>query len=88
MNLKRYQVYLNPYSVSVLDGFKKTSNMSRSKLIREAIDRVAEQFVAIFAWEKKTQKTKYFDKLCGFIDLKTKKKTHFAENVDEIYLTD
>lgn len=86
--MKRYQLYLNPHSVSVLDDFEEISSISRSKLIRETIDRVAEQFVAIFAWEKKTQKTKYFDKLCGFIDLKTKEKTHFAENVDEIYLTD
>lgn len=86
--MKRYQVYLNPHSVSVLDGVKELSNISRSKLIREAIDRVAEQIAAIFAPENKTQKIRYFDKLCGFIDLKTKEKTHFAENVDEIYLTD
>ncbi len=83
--MKRYQVYLNPHSVSILDEFDKMSNISRSKLIREAIDRVAEQVVAIFTWEKKTKKTRYFDNLCGFIDLKTKEKTHFAENVDEIY---
>lgn len=86
--MKRYQVYLNPHSVSILDDVKKISNISRSRLIRETIDRVAEQVVAIFAPEKKTQKTRYLDKLCGFIDIKTKEKTHFAENVDEIYLTD
>jgi len=86
--MKRYQVYLNPHSVYTLDEFNKISDISRSKLIRAAIDRVAEQLVAMFAPAKKVQKTRYLDKLCGFIDLKSKEKTHFAENVDEIYLTD
>lgn len=86
--MKRYQVYLNPNSVSILDEVKETSAMSRSKLIRQAIDRMAEYMATIFAPQKRNQKTRYLDKLCGFIDLKSKEKTHFAENVDEIYLTD
>ena len=72
----------------MLDEFDKISNISRSKFIRETIDRMAEQIVAVFAPAKKTRKKRYLDKLCGFIDLKTKEKTHFAENVDEIYLAD
>lgn len=86
--MKRYQVYLDPNSVSILDDFAKPISISRSKLIRAAIDRMAEQLVSLFAPAKKAQKTRYLDKLCGFIDLKSKEKTHFAENIDEIYLTD
>lgn len=83
--MKRYQVYLNPHSVSMLDGFEEISSLSRSKIIRDLIDRAATYLVDVFAPSKKAQKRKYFDKLCGFIDLKINKKTHFAENVDEIY---
>lgn len=86
--MKRYQVYLNPHSVSILDDFEKSSNISRSKVIRQVIDRVAEQLAAVVS-EKKVQKKEYIlDSLAGFVDLKTDRKTNFAQNVDEIYFTD
>jgi len=38
--------------------------------------------------ESKLPKMTYFDKLTGSIDLKTKKKTNFAQTMDDIYLSD
>lgn len=83
--MKRYQVYLNPHSVSVLDEFEKISDISRSKIIRSVIDRVAQQLSVAVAEKRKSNKKYLLDDLVGFIDLKTDKETNFAENVDEIY---
>ena len=87
--MKRYQVYLNPHSVSILDDFEGISDISRSKLIRRVVDNVAEELIKIFAERKRSGKKEYLlDKLSGFVDLKTDKKTNFSQHVDEIYFTD
>ncbi len=87
--MKRYQVYLNPYSVSILDDLGTQTDISRSKLIQGVIDRFANQVAKIFAKrEVQPSNYKYFDKLVGAIHLKTKKPTNFAQNIDEIYLED
>lgn len=87
--MKRYQVYLNPNSVAVLDNFEEISNISRSSVIRQIIDRISEQLIRVAMPRKSTKKESVLDSLAGFVDLKTNKKTHFAENIDEeIYLTD
>ncbi len=86
--MKRYQVYLNQNSVSVLDDFEKISNISRSKVIRQAIDRLAEQLVCVVDVRRSQKKEYILDSLVGFVDLKTNKKTNFAQNVDEIYFSD
>ena len=86
--MKRYQVYLNQNSVSVLDDFEKISNISRSKIIRQAIDRLAEQLARIVDYNWSQKKEYILDSLAGFVDLKTNKKTNFAQNVDEIYFSD
>jgi len=83
--MKRYQVYLNSNSISVLDEFGKLSNISRSEIIRSVIDRVVDQLTIVVADSRKASKTYFLDSLAGIIDLKTDKKTHFADNIDEIY---
>ncbi len=87
--MKRYQVYLNPYSVSILDDLGTQTDISRSKLIQGAIDRFANQVTKVFSKrEVQPFNYSYFDKLVGAIHLKTKKTTNFAQDIDEIYLQD
>lgn len=86
--MKRYQVYLNQSSVSVLDDFEKLANISRSKIIRQVIDRVAEQLIRVVEVKRSAKKEYILDSLAGFVDLKTNEKTNFAQNVDEIYFSD
>lgn len=87
--MKRYQVYLNPNSVAILDDFEKISDISRSKLIREAIDRFVNQLVKVFAKRNDSlPKLTYLDRLAGAIDLKTSKPTNYALDENEIYLKD
>ena len=87
--MKRYQVYLNQNSVSVLDDFGKYIDISRSKLIQSVVDQVAQNLVKIFTATKTPPKNTYIlDSLVGAIKIKGNKKTNFAQNIDEIYLSD
>ena len=87
--MKRYQVYLNPHSVSILDEVEKISNISRSKLVRGLVDRFTEQIAKVFAKrDDRPYKLTHLDKLVGAIYLKTKKSTNYALDDDEIYLRD
>ena len=87
--MNRYQMYLNPHSISILDEFGKHTDISRSKLIQGVIDRFADQVAKVFSKrEEQFSNYTYFDKLVGAIHLKTKKTTNFALDDDEIYLQD
>lgn len=87
--MKRYQVYLNPHSVSVLDEFGENVDVARSQLIRMAIEQVVQNLAKIFAATKTQPKNTYIlDSMVGAIKLKGNKKTNFAQNIDEIYLND
>lgn len=87
--MKRYQVYLNPGSVSVLDNFGENIDLSRSKLIQMTVDQIVHNLVKIFrATQTPPKKTYILDSLVGAIKISGNKKTNFAENIDEIYLQD
>ena len=86
--MKRYQVYLHPRSVGILDEVAEISPFNRSELIREAIDAVANRFGNLLAVFKPLKKTDYswWDEMAGSITVGDKNKTvHISENVDEIY---
>lgn len=85
--MKRYQLYLNPYAVSVLDETGETIEMSRSKLIQRIVDRLAEEIGDIVIVKKTSRKKQYsvLDKYAGFIDTGSKKKSNYSQTVDEIY---
>jgi len=87
--MKRYQLYLNPQSISVLDDIGNTVDISRSKIIQLVIDGIAGNFAKIFrATQTPPKKTYVLDSLVGFIKIKGNKKTNFAQNIDDIYLSD
>lgn len=87
--MKRYQVYLNSNSVSVLDEFEKYTSISRSKLIREAIDRLAHNLAKSFADKNiEPQERLILDSLIGKISVKGQKQTNYAAKDDRVYLAD
>lgn len=87
--MKRYQVYLDPHSVSILDDFEKYVNISRSKLIREAIDRLAQNLSRVFVEKDETPKeTITLDSLVGFINVAGQEQTNYALRDDNAYLAD
>lgn len=86
---KRYQVYLDPHSVAVLDDLERLTQVSRSKWIREIVGRFASEVAKVIAQVKPEKPKKYhLDELVGFIKVKGKKKTNYAMHVDNIYLRD
>jgi len=87
--MKRYQVYLNQHSVSILDEFSKHTDLSRSKLLQMITDQVAQNLVKVFTATKTPPKDTYIlDSLVGVIKIPGNKKTNFAQNIDGIYLSD
>lgn len=83
--MKRYQVYLNQISVSVIDDYEKITKMSRSKVIRYLVDSASEQLITLI--RRKEPGEKYLmDQLSGFIDLKTAKKIDLVSSIDNVLL--
>ena len=83
--MKRYQVYLNQSSVSVIDDYEELTNISRSKIIRYLVDSTSEQLITLI--RRKEPKKKYLmDQLSGFIDLKIDKKIDLVSSIDNVLL--
>lgn len=83
--MQRYQVYLNPQSIELIDALEQEGILSRSHIIRLAIDSVAQNLAQLALPKKKV--TGALDDLIGLINLKTKP-TNISEKIDDIYLTD
>lgn len=87
--MKRYQVYLHPQSVAILDDVEEHTHISRSQLIREAIDRLAQQLGTIMAEDQIAPTRPWvFDQLIGLITSKQRRITNYAERPDRFYLED
>ncbi len=86
--MKRYQVYLNPHSVAILDEIQKLTSITRSKIIRDAVDKIATQVTMTIPVKKSGRKRYILDSLAGSISIKGKKKTNYAQHIDDIYLHD
>lgn len=86
--MRRYQVYLDPHSVSILDDIEEETRISRSKIIRETVDRVAHSLTKVIAPTKTSKKKYILDTLVGSISMKGNKRTNFASKTDDIYLQD
>lgn len=84
--MTRYQIYLNPSSVDVLDELSKEINISRSQIIRDVIDRMAKHYERLLKVHF-VKKTKYNPllKMAGFAKGPNKDISH---NVNDIYLKD
>ena len=87
--MKRYQVYLNPHSISILDEMEKHTNISRSKIIRETVDSLAFNLSRILAAKNVEPAQKLtLDSLVGAVVIRGKKQTNFATRSDRYYLAD
>mgnify|MGYP001562360566 CR=1 FL=1 len=85
--MKRYQVYLNPQSVHILDEVTHITPISRSELIRAAIDGAASQVGNLLAVIKPNGSRDYswLDKIVGATTVKGKKRVKISEKIDELY---
>lgn len=85
--LKRYQVYLNPHSVGILDEVAELIPLNRSQMIREAIEVITSRLGNWLASIKALETDDYsvWDEMIGSVKVKGKKIVNLSENVDEIY---
>jgi hypothetical protein len=85
--MRRYQIYLDPQSVSVIDDVADALNISRSQVVRDAVEAVASRYREVIAvlWARTTKKNPLLE-LCG-ID-KGDVEGSLAENHDQIYFRD
>ena len=85
--MNRYQVYLNPQSVATIDEVAKISSLTRSRVIQEAVDAVANRFGNLLATivPSKSSRYEWLDELVGSARVKGKKKVSLSTEVDDIY---
>lgn len=84
--MQRYQIYLEPQSVSVLDEMAKLTNFSRSQIIRDVIDKMASKYEKIIeSNRKKRLRNNPLLKMAGFAKGPSRDISH---HVNDIYLKD
>lgn len=84
--MNRYQIYLDPKSVNTLNELAKLVDISRSKIIRDIINRMARQYDKILRQhQKRSLKNNPLLKMAGFAKGGD---PGLSKRVDEIYLKD
>lgn len=86
MNMKRYQLYLNPKGVAFIDDISEITSYKRSRILREAVDAMAGRLSNLLAaFMPPPDDYSELDKLNGIFTVKGKKKVNLSTNIDEIY---
>lgn len=86
--MTRYQIYLDSASVAIIDETQEFTGVSRSKIIRDLVDRYAQNMLKIFTITRTPKlKTSSLESLIGIIDT-DQKVTNYAMNGDSKYLLD
>ena len=84
--MNRYQIYLDPKDVNILDELARLTNFSRSQIIRDVIDKMAKEYKTLLeATEKRRMKNNPLLKMAGFAKGPTK---NISQNINEDYLMD
>lgn len=84
--MNRYQIYLDPEDVNILDELARLTSFSRSQIIRDVISRMAKQYEKLLEnHHKKQMKYNPLLKMAGFAKGPHKDISH---NVNDIYLKD
>ena len=84
--MNRYQIYLDPSSVDVLDELSRLTDLSRSKIIRDVISKMASEYRKLLAATELTRsKNNPLLKMAGFAK---GGKPGISRNVNQIYLKD
>lgn len=84
--MNRYQIYLDPKDVNILDDLARLTSFSRSQIIRDVITRMARMYEKLLeAQLRKRSKNDPILKMAGFAKGPTK---NISQNIDEDYLID
>ncbi len=84
--MQRYQIYLKPQTVNVLNNLARDLNISRSQIIRDVIDRMAKEYEKLIkVGETLRMKNNPLLKMAGFAKGPNR---DISKNADDIYLKD
>lgn len=84
--MNRYQIYLNPKSVEILDNIAQKVNLTRSEIIRDVIDLMANKYAQLLNTTHNTEiKNNPLLKMAGFAKGPNK---NISQKIEEIYLID
>lgn len=84
--MSRYQVYLNPQSVAVVDEWAGSLDLTRSHIIRDVLDRVVGEYLkARTAIQSYSVKHHPLLEMSGIIHGASR---NLSEDVDKIYFGD
>lgn len=85
--MNRYQVYLNPDRVLIIDDLAQELDISRSQIFRDVLDRVTLGYEKLLrsAVAIREKNSNPLLKMAGFAKSSTGR---VSENIDEIYLKD
>ena len=81
--MQRYQVYLNSSSVDILDDFEKETNITRSAIIRMAINSLAQNLAKLSP--SLLEQNGSLDKIIGIIKTRDKNTADSSERINDIY---
>jgi hypothetical protein len=86
--MKRYQVYLNPQTITVLEEVEKHTGLSRSSMIRSAVDTLADNLAKVLT-DKQISLKEYahLDSLIGVLTA-SEKTIHISPEDKSIYYKD
>lgn len=84
--MNRYQLYLDPKDVGILDELARLTSFSRSQIIRDVIARMARVYEKLLETQsRKRSENDPILKMAGFAKGPDK---NISENIDEDYLID
>ncbi len=86
--MQRVQVYLDPKNLSIIDSIVKGIGISRSQIIRDALEAIANHYVEVSFTHTERKKKDKKDPLEELIGCGQSKTGTVGLNVDEIYLHD
>lgn len=84
--MNRYQIYIQPDTVETIDQVASYLDISRSQIIRDALERITLEYrKIIFAVLNRQKKSNPLLKMAGFAKSKTK---NISYHVETIYYKD
>lgn len=84
--MNRYQIYLDPKDINILDELARLTSFSRSQIIRDVINKMAREYEKLLeANIKRSLKNNPLLKMAGFTKGPSR---DISTNVNDIYLKD
>lgn len=86
MQMKRYQMYLEPKSVVVIDDLSRALDISRSQIVRDVISRITLEYKKLLTAAAPMRRVK--NPLLQMAGFAKGLPSHLSQHVDDIYLKD